>query len=235
MALTKICTKCGKELPADTEHFGVDKRKSSGLRYSCKGCTNEYFRLCRQDNPEKLRERARQYRQANLEKVRERERQYRQNNPEKVHKRNRLYQQNNPEKVREYERQYRQDNAGKIKERHRQYQQAHAEEIKGRRRQYYQANPEKMRIHRRNRRARLREVEGAHTAADILAQLKRQKNTCYYCHCKLTDGYHVDHVIPLSRGGSNGPENLVIACPTCNLSKHDKLPSEWEGSNGRLL
>jgi 5-methylcytosine-specific restriction endonuclease McrA len=42
-------------------------------------------------------------------------------------------------------------------------------------------------------------------------------------------------VIPLDRGGSNGPENIVIACPECNHSKHNKLPHEWNGSGGRLL
>jgi 5-methylcytosine-specific restriction endonuclease McrA len=41
-------------------------------------------------------------------------------------------------------------------------------------------------------------------------------------------------VVPLSRGGSNGPENIVIACPTCNLAKKDKMPHEWP-EGGRLL
>jgi hypothetical protein len=27
----------------------------------------------------------------------------------------------------------------------------------------------------------------------------------------------------------------VIACVSCNRSKHDKLPHEWSGSGGRLL
>jgi 5-methylcytosine-specific restriction endonuclease McrA len=48
------------------------------------------------------------------------------------------------------------------------------------------------------------------------------------------DTYHVDHVVPLVRGGSDDPSNLVIACVPCNLSKGDKLPHEWKRS-GRLL
>lgn len=39
--------------------------------------------------------------------------------------------------------------------------------------------------------------------------------------------YHVDHVIPLVQGGSNGPENLVISCPLCNVSKGGRLPQEF--------
>jgi 5-methylcytosine-specific restriction endonuclease McrA len=30
----------------------------------------------------------------------------------------------------------------------------------------------------------------------------------------------------LSRGGGNGPENLVISCATCNVRKNDRLPHE---------
>ena len=44
--------------------------------------------------------------------------------------------------------------------------------------------------------------------------------------------YHVDHVIPLSKGGSDGRENIVISCPSCNMSKKDKMPEVFAG---RLL
>ena len=49
---------------------------------------------------------------------------------------------------------------------------------------------------------------------------------CKYCEKPLTE-YHVDHVVPLCKGGDNSKENLVIACPKCNLSKGGKLLSEW--------
>src|SRR3546814_5236792 len=69
---------------------------------------------------------------------------------------------------------------------------------------------------------------GEFTAEDIYAMLAAQKKKCWYCGTKLT-AYHVDHRIPLARGGSNGPENLVIACHACNLSKGAKLP--WVTAN----
>lgn len=95
-------------------------------------------------------------------------------------------------------------------------------------------NPLKVRAKQHRRDARLRHADGNHTEADILAQLKRQKKRCYYCGVKLKKEYHVDHVIPISRGGSNDPSNLVITCPHCNLSKSDKMPHEW-AEGGRLL
>jgi hypothetical protein len=56
----------------------------------------------------------------------------------------------------------------------------------------------------------------------------RDNYTCQYCNAKDAK-LHCDHVIPLSRGGSNDLENLVAACASCNLSKHNKTLSEWKG------
>ena len=111
---------------------------------------------------------------------------------------------------------------------------AHTEEIKARSLAYYQANKEICVNRRRRRRARSAQAEGTHTAADIKAQYARQRGKCFWCGVKVGKAYHVDHVVPLSRGGSNWPENLVIACATCNMQKGAKLPHEW-AKGGRLL
>lgn len=55
---------------------------------------------------------------------------------------------------------------------------------------------------------------------------KRSNSICHYCG-KFASRGHVDHVVPLSRGGSDDLSNLVWACRACNLSKHDKTPDEW--------
>ena len=36
--ITKTCTKCGQELPADYEHFPTDPRNHDGLRSCCRPC-----------------------------------------------------------------------------------------------------------------------------------------------------------------------------------------------------
>lgn len=55
--------------------------------------------------------------------------------------------------------------------------------------------------------------------------LRRDNNTCRYCgesapDVKLT----IDHVTPVSLGGSDEPENLVAACPDCNAGKAASSP-----------
>lgn len=87
----------------------------------------------------------------------------------------------------------------------------------------------------RNRRARIVSAEGSHTPEDIRWLENTQKMRCACCSTKLSQGYHIDHIVPLARGGSNDRRNLQLLCPPCNLSKSHKDPIEWAQSKGRLL
>jgi len=65
----------------------------------------------------------------------------------------------------------------------------------------------------------------------LLDRWIRQGRSCAYC-----DGppETVDHVIPLTRGGTNHEGNLVPACTSCNAAKKDGLLSAWRyGRTGR--
>lgn len=53
--------------------------------------------------------------------------------------------------------------------------------------------------------------------------------TCQYCG-ERGKRLECDHVVPVSRGGSNEHENLVTACFACNRSKRAKTVEEWRGS-----
>jgi 5-methylcytosine-specific restriction endonuclease McrA len=88
------------------------------------------------------------------------------------------------------------------------------------------ANPDKIRAKTARRRAWLTKSQTNFTAADVLRLYEEQSGLCRYCFVQLGHDYHVDHVIPLSRGGSNGPENICLSCPSCNLKKAARLPSE---------
>lgn len=54
----------------------------------------------------------------------------------------------------------------------------------------------------------------------------RDDFTCQYCGTPI-EKPHCDHIIPRSRGGADTVDNLVTACPSCNLKKGDKTPEEW--------
>ncbi len=56
---------------------------------------------------------------------------------------------------------------------------------------------------------------------------------CPYCGRRMVLDSRADacvtdeHVIPLSRGGFDGPPNVVDACRRCNHEKGNLLPHEW--------
>src|SRR5260221_10770205 len=105
-------------------------------------------------------------------------------------------------------------------------------------RQEYHRRPEirqRWRAHKHTRRARERGAEGYWTPQDIQNILKGQRGKCAECKKKL-EKYHIDHIVPLTRDGSNWPYNLQLLCPTCNLKKGNKLPHEfYESGQMRLF
>lgn len=53
---------------------------------------------------------------------------------------------------------------------------------------------------------------------------RRDGFTCLYCGKQPPEVVlHIDHVLPVSKGGTNDETNLVTACADCNLGKSDKL------------
>lgn len=62
------------------------------------------------------------------------------------------------------------------------------------------------------------------------AILERWGHACAYCGAHAT---HLDHVEPLSKGGSDTESNIVPACAPCNLSKGAKTLAEWSETFGQ--
>lgn len=64
-------------------------------------------------------------------------------------------------------------------------------------------------------------------AALRLFVFERDGAACRYCG--ETDApFEIDHILPVSRGGSNDPDNLALACFPCNRAKGSKLIEEWQ-------
>lgn len=55
---------------------------------------------------------------------------------------------------------------------------------------------------------------------------KIKDDRCYYCE-QHTETMHYDHVLPLSRGGTDHYWNIVRACSVCNLRKGSKTDLEY--------
>lgn len=105
-------------------------------------------------------------------------------------------------------------------------------------RSWRKANPEHYRVQKARRRGRELNAEGSHTAEDIRQLYKQQSCRCANIACRVSlrkNGYHIDHIMPLTRGGSNWPDNLQLLCPKCNVRKNAKHPQSWANDQGILF
>lgn len=80
-----------------------------------------------------------------------------------------------------------------------------------------------------NRRALKFGVPGTLTEETINSIYTHQRGRCKYCGVRLRQRYAIDHVMPMSRGGANTPENIVAACIRCDKRKGSRTPEEWLG------
>lgn len=214
----KNCLSCQKWLPLN--EYNTDNSKRDKLNIYCKLCRKQKraikakkFNARRREeyvkSPEKILERNKQWRNANKDEINRRCREKRAANPEKYRKQDRDFYKNNREQIIEKTRQKRAKNPHK----HRYWN-----------RRWSKRNPEKRTIQRQKRRALLNKSNGAYTV-EQWEQLKRKYGyRCLKCNrhepeIKLTG----DHVVPLSKGGSNTIDNIQPLCIQCNSGKKDKI------------
>lgn len=242
---TKVCTKCGAEKPATLDHFPPN---GAALRSRCRPCWREYEREYFWKNRERKREAARRTRDKQDRDVRrEKLMAWRAANPDKVRaaeaRRAAKIKVDPQRKKRQAERTrlYRERHADRCLAKARAWREANKDKASEYGKRWYYANPDKVAAKRTNRmktaygkiianielrRSRIAGAEGAFTQDDWLALIKASRRRCYYCGGKLKK-FTIDHFIPITRGGSNWPSNLVVACRPCNSSKSNKMPWEW--------
>lgn len=121
------------------------------------------------------------------------------------------------------------------------WRKAHPEKLYAASRKHYKAHPEEEHEWQRkwrktprgkasgaavrhNRRTRL---SGISMTIDMVLELKADfDGFCPYCWDKIISG-HVDHIVPVSRGGTNQRNNLAWVCAECNAQKGDKSLVEF--------
>lgn len=234
---TKTCTMCGTTYPATVDYFYKQIRGKYGVNAWCKQCHSERNRQNNaklRENPE-YREKQRVYDKQhywdNVEVYREHNRQYYAENQER--ERTRIHEKylKNAEHYRAYRRKRYYENPDYEHTMARLWRESNPDRVLENARNWRKNNPDKIKAHKKARFARKRGNGGSFTSAEILALYEQQNGHCWYCQAELGDNYHVDHFIPLSKGGTNDIGNIRLACPSCNQRKSNKLPWEF----GRLL
>lgn len=107
---TKICSVCGKELPATKEHFYKDKRGKFGFYAKCKEChckktknyyqrNEEFYKKYRDEHKEDMLKYNKEYRKKYKEKLNARKREYYQNNKHIYRRLSRKYSKENKDLI----------------------------------------------------------------------------------------------------------------------------------------
>ena len=221
---SKRCSRCGEVKTLD--EFSRDRSARDGFQSACKECRRLVVQKWRQQNPDKVRAYSRKYQQENAAARREYNRQRRRNNAEAVRQQKREWRKKNLEVVLEQERERLRRWRSLNRERDRAAQRRREAAF---RLDFPQRAREKSRQSKQRWRARKRDGQGFRVVAKDVRRLA--SDTCVACGLTADS---LDHIIPLSRGGSHGVGNLAAMCRTCNSSKGAKTMTEWRKANDWL-
>ena len=228
---SKVCKTCSIEKPLS--HFYKAACCKDGLRGECKPCVSSKQAKYNQDHAEEISARKKALYYADGAEV------------ARVEK-NAAYYRANQERIKQSSRKRNALNAAKISERrklmkvklHAQtmaWRSKNRERVKEVRRAWYQKNKNRLRPSRKAAKA-MRRAAGAIDAAVVSFLMNAQRGKCAVCKASIAEGpYHLDHIKPLARGGTNQRTNLQLLCPPCNLSKSAKDPIDFMQSRGFLL
>lgn len=198
----KVCTKCKASLPV--LQFGVDRQKADGLTSRCKPCR-------RQDHREYLRD------PVVLARTAERAKAWAKNNPDRIAEFQRAWRDRHPGYSAEANRKWREQNPGAAAA-------------------YHQANRDKAIRRVNRRRARIKETAAAEPI-DLAAIWRWQCGTCPLCDQRIDSSLahpdplskSVDHIVPLSKGGTHERANVQWAHLVCNIRKGARAPDQQAG------
>ena len=133
----------------------------------------------------------------------------------------RLYKQAHRIQSREHEKRYIERHKNEIRERARAKYSEIAEKVRERVRRWYADHPEKNSAKKENRRARMYGSGKTVTTKEWKSVLDKYGCRCLYPGCERTD-LTMDHVIPLSLGGTHAIDNIQPLCSFHNSSKGTK-------------
>ncbi len=175
---------------------------ADGHLNKCKACVRSRVQKHRREHPE-------QY--ARMEKARA-------NLPHRVEAR-RKYHEEHKEEISEYKKRWAAENEESVRASKRKHYELHRDEVIARSKKWGEDNPEKVRQaqanNSRKRRAAKHASSGSFTAEEFKALCDAYGNRCLACG--TTEAIlEADHVVPLTRGGSNDIGNIQPLCGSCN-------------------
>lgn len=214
-------------VPCSRGHISLRGTK----RRVCLSCEQQY----REERKEDIAEYKRQYYMKNKEKLCSATRKWYSENKERASEYNRMHYLRNKDRYAEWRRNWISENPERKRIREQQWRKENRSILLGKTKEWKRRNHDKVIAYNRNRRSLEKGASGKHSAKDIESIYILQRGKCAHCCKRVGLKFHVDHIVPLAKGGSNWPHNLQILCPPCNLGKQSKDPIDWKQQHGLLL
>jgi 5-methylcytosine-specific restriction endonuclease McrA len=107
------------------------------------------------------------------------------------------------------------------------YREVNKLDINARRKAKRDANLAEARALYAAKNASRRHATGKLSKGIVVKLMISQRWRCACCLEPFGKAYHIDHIVPLSRGGTNTDENVQLLLPTCNLQKSTKTFEEF--------
>lgn len=163
------------------------------------------------------------------EEILEQCKKYRESHKEQIKGRSLEWARKNPEKRRaiirrHYEKKLREDPEWGNKKA-RKYYYMNLERSRQKIREYRKKKPAWNRLQKYKRRMRCGsgQVDKKHLNKEfdtlVKNKLEDQKYKCVYCGVDIRENYSIDHIVPLSKGGTNDIDNIDLVCKPCNTRK----------------
>lgn len=200
----KNCKKCRKDFPISYFHKHANR---------CKECRSIEERERYRRKRSEILQKVRIYREENKELIKLRAVQkYQSNSVYREFQKNyqRAYRLKNKRKVLDYAEKYRKENQDRINSKRRDY----AKTPKGK-------QIETSKDYRRRAKLRNSNLKGKHTLEEWKKLLKRYNFKC--ADCQLKKELTRDHIMPISKGGSNDIDNIQPLCRSCNSRKRAEI------------
>ena len=208
----------------------------------------------RENNPEKYKTSSKEYREKNKDKIKQYYRDNIEYFKQWREEHSKEYYERNKDRIIAYQKRYREEHPDICATRHARYYQEHAEELRQKAKVYQQEHLEEVRAKKRlyvathkeqrkrwlqsesgklsakrsaHKRRVLLEGHGDFTSDEVFDALEFFEYKCAYTGESLEEKYHLDHIVPIVKGGFNYIWNIVPSNPGPNLSKHASDMEEW--------
>lgn len=210
---SKVCTKCGRHLAID--EFYRQSRSRDGRRADCKDCFKSYRSKWASDKRERINAQNRAWKAANKDVVRAS---------------NRAWYEKNRERHLENSRAWYEANRERRRDKARAWREANRDFYRAIQRQWREDNPE-LELRRASRaRAKRRfdmSVSASSAPIDFSLVWSQQDGICPLCDEAIDaalahpnpQSKSIDHIVPLSKGGSHSQSNVQWTHLVCNLRK----------------